>query len=449
MLSPRSVLLWFGIGTAILIATHLASQALRDCCFPTADIPPWWPVGVFFPRWHKPFSEPWRTAAALGAVLAYLPIARLALAPRYARLSTVLFGGLLLILASTLVQGSYQGVAGPVGGWLHGGIQYYHDALLVRSAGAFLNDFNFIHPDLAVHSKTHPPGAVLLYYALHELFRSPWSIGLFLTFASVLTAGVSFYGLATWFVHSRAALGALWIYLCIPATQLYFCSSLDALIAGLCLASVAALLVCKRPLLAGILSGTLLYVTSMLTFAFLFVVPVAIIGERLTRHTSSRSGAMLITFVACHYVVAACTAFDYPSAFLFASRSENPHGWMALGEPINFAFTRIESLMELALFLGPIAAALLWRAHRFPPQSRERLLVHLALTAYGVFLAMLLAGAYRTAETARAAAFMYPFLMLPVAAHLGRMTTHADVRGVAHLCFAQAVAMQLAGTYFW
>jgi hypothetical protein len=449
LLSTRTGLLWIGTSTAVLIAAHLAAQALRDGFFPSADIPRWWPVGVFFPRWHTPFAEPWRVAAAVGCLLAYRPVANMVVRPPLARLSWVLAGGLLLILASTMIQGPYDGVAGPVGGWLHGGIQYYHDALLVRSPGAFLNDFNSLQPDLAVHSKTHPPGAVLLYYGLHELLRAPWSIGLTLTITSVSTAGVSLYFLAKRFVHPRAALGALWIYLCIPSTQIYFCSSLDALIAGLCMASVATLLACRGRLLAGVLSGALLYVTSMLTFAFPFVVAVAVIGERLARRTSTRSGVMLMTFVACHLLASGLTDFDYPSAFLFASRSENPFGWMAIGEPVNFVVTRIEALMELGLFLGPIAMALVWRSHRSSDFLRARSLVQLAFTAYGVLFAMLLAGAYRTAELARAAAFIYPFMMLPIAALLDRKATAPDVRGVAQLCFAQSITMQLAGTFFW
>jgi len=57
---------------------------------------------------------------------------------------------------------------------------------------------------------------------------------------------------------------------------------------------------------------------------------------------------------------------------------------------------------------------------------------------------ILLAGAYRTGETARAAMFIYPYFMLALVR--ARLDTLKAITLVAGF---QTAAMQLFGNYFW
>ena len=61
-----------------------------------------------------------------------------------------------------------------------------------------------------------------------------------------------------------------------------------------------------------------------------------------------------------------------------------------------------------------------------------------------------LTGAYRTGETARAALFMVPFLVLPIAGRIASMDSGGgDFRRLAAVVFLQALGMQLVADYWW
>jgi hypothetical protein len=64
---------------------------------------------------------------------------------------------------------------------------------------------------------------------------------------------------------------------------------------------------------------------------------------------------------------------------------------------------------------------------------------------------MLIAGAFKTGETARACAFLYPFIVLPVAASVGGSSPLAPEvrRRTAFALLAQALTMQVVGDYYW
>jgi hypothetical protein len=57
-------------------------------------------------------------------------------------------------------------------------------------------------------------------------------------------------------------------------------------------------------------------------------------------------------------------------------------------------------------------------------------------------------GAWRTGETARACAWIYPYLLFPVAYYLDEAGPGTRVQ-IAWLVFIQSVGMQLFGNYFW
>ena len=64
-------------------------------------------------------------------------------------------------------------------------------------------------------------------------------------------------------------------------------------------------------------------------------------------------------------------------------------------------------------------------------------------------LGMFLVGAWRTGETARACAFIYPFLLFPVAKLLDVDSTKNARLQLASLVILQTVVMQSLGTFHW
>ena len=98
--------------------------------------------------------------------------------------------------------------------------------------------------------------------------------------------------------------------------------------------------------------------------------------------------------------------------------------------------------------MGPLLTVLAYLGLR-RPQSDDRLIriAFLGLVSLGL---MLLAGVFRTGETARAAMFIYPFLMLPVARALADWELgDFQLSVLATVVFVQGVIMQLVGNYFW
>ena len=110
--------------------------------------------------------------------------------------------------------------------------------------------------------------------------------------------------------------------------------------------------------------------------------------------------------------------FNYISAFLYASSLENPNGFMLFSNPAQYISTRLENVMDILVFFGPVLVALSYRGFQYLRADadetgggfRKRLLVIAALVALGL---LFLTGAPKKGETARICMFILPFLIIP------------------------------------
>lgn len=110
--------------------------------------------------------------------------------------------------------------------------------------------------------------------------------------------------------------------------------------------------------------------------------------------------------------------------------------------------TRLEGIAELVLFMGPFL--LLFCVRGLFNQGPSVGFRQLTWAVVGSFALALAAGAYRTGETARAALFLYPFLMLPVGGELEEIVSQpAGYTKLSAIVFAQALIMQYVGDYWW
>ena len=165
---------------------------------------------------------------------------------------------------------------------------------------------------------------------------------------------------------------------------------------------------------------------------------------------------MVAGLVAAYALLVVGFGFDYLHSFSLASTQQNTDGFQLFVTPLDYLYTRIEDVSEIALFFTPFLCLLairgtrvLWRSVRAGPRSdRDPLLLFggTVLSLCGLFLVSV----YHTGETARGALFVYPFLLLPVAAAVRAADATTRRRAIlAAAVFGQALFMQLIGDYWW
>lgn len=433
---------------AALYAAHTA--VLWANRFVSFDCPRWWPFSVFNPRSPGLLET---LIALCTAAVGCMGIR--AVLQRGCRTGEVAALGILLVLATNAIQGIPRGFTMPISG---GNIQYYHDARAsVVNPLAFVRDFNRLQPRLRDHSRTHPPGAVLVFDFLRRLTGDrPALMSILLAVCAVLLTAFGAATLAKSLLPGTNAGYFPLLLLLLPAVQIYYCATLDALIASLLLAAVALWAAAARrqqtfPIAA---ASAFVAAASFLTFAFVWVIPVLGILSVRQKHLWGKRWmlpftALIFTFVVFYGLLWAALGFDYLSALRMASRLENPNGFRLIAEPVSYLFTRLENITELGAFCGPflltIAVSQLntFRA-RFPDAFA------VTTTATLTLFVLFLTGAYRTGETARACLFIYPYLLLPVAAAVStRQITPGETNKLACLVWAQSLLMQVSGAYFW
>ncbi len=346
--------------------------------------------------------------------------------------------GLVLILLANLAQGGYaKGLMAPL--W-HSGQQYAQDALRIGLDWRFdwrdwLDHFTDIQHNLLLHTKTHPPFAVLLNY-----FSLGWGNRHILSWLFILLGSTSIplvnlvlrtTGLRT----NRANLLAL-LFAVIPAISIYAAVSLDAVVLAtstLALLGLAKLIRDeKRSWAALSLFAVGVLTTNALTFAGLFLFGVAVCW---VRHKQVRT-ALLITAglgLVCYLILRVGFGYDHFVAFLQATTSENPDGFRLISWPAHYWLTRVECIGEIiALLSVPVLLAFRRQFHS------------LSLAGMAVLLLMFLSGAYRTGETGRVCMFIYPYLFLSLQ-HLGRSALRRLILGAG----VQSILMQVFFDWGW
>jgi len=429
-------------------------RLLRHVCddWIAFDCPYYWPVSIFEVR------SPGITGLAMAVITAavFILAYRVLESRQFRVVLTVIFASL-LILGSTLIQGTDVGLRAPVAGDARTGTlvpnspegqEYWHDAKTVTDPAYFFGHYNEIQPTLHSHAHTHPPGAVLTYYFLSRLFADPAFISLAIMLFSITITVIFFYRLVATETGEITARYMAFLFALLPTVQVYYLATIDAVITSLLI--VILYLFCfgksRRHLYA---AACLLTISLLLTYVTIFLIPVLLGYELIVKRSVKRSAAVLATAFLAHTVLFIGTGYDAWHAFREASHYENPNGFMLFVEPANYFFTRLEDVSEILFFFGPFLIVLLWRGMKkieFTP------LFTLTVLGITTLLGMYLVGAWRTGETARACAFIYPFMLFPIAKLLELETDGSTKNArlqLASLVFGQTLVMQALGTYHW
>jgi hypothetical protein len=419
------------------------------------DCPYYWPVSIFEASFPTAFGYAWA-----GMIVVIFAAFLWVLERKRFDLRLVCLAAVLLIAGTTLIQGLAAGFYAPVAGYRQNDIfieyslegqEYFHDALTVTDPVDFFRRFNEIQPTLHNHGHTHPPGAILTYYFLTKLLRDPALMSLAIMIIAMLGTIYFFYKLCRTGLSESPARYMAFLLALLPAVQIYYLATLDAVVAALLTGVVYWFCFGTRRLhVAGALA--LLTASFLLTFVSLFIIPVLIGFEVIARRSLKRSAIVIGGMIAVYVLLYLTTGYDAWHAFREASHYENPNGFMPFVDTANYLFTRLEDIAELILFLGPFLLVLVVRGSRGVkiPTLRERPLLLLTLLGIGSLLGMFAVGAFRTGETARACAFLYVYLLFPVAYYVEDSDVGAYGRvQLASLVFLQSVGMQIIGNYHW
>lgn len=404
------------------------------------DRPPFWPIG------QVELVRPDDRALLMAAGCIIIIAAALKVLPRFNfHPAAVGLAGLALTIATNSIHGIDVGWAQPIsGGKGASAIQYYHDSLKIKGTKAFMMEYTANQTALLAHARTHPPGAVGFIHVLRLFLERPAYLAAAIAVIAISVMTLFGYGLLRELGFDPSTAGyATFLLLLVPAVQVYSLASIDAVIAALILGCIY-FVIRKDPVESLVGTGLCMAHASFLTFAaFFLLAPMALLEWHVRRKITRTLGAIALV-VAAYVAMYLKTGFSYFVCFRMAAEMENPLGFRLLAEPVSYFFTRIECVCEILLFFGPFLIVLAIRGIPQMSPSAKALFRSAILT----LLAMFAAGAFHTGETARACLFIYPFLILPVAAGL-RQASVKDKSTLAAVVFAQALFMQLLGDYFW
>ncbi len=363
--------------------------------------------------------------------------------------------GLALIILGNLGQGDWD--TGFLKPFYASGIQYYHDAIKINSWTEWLGSFNESQDELLTHTKTHPPFAVLIHYWLLK------AVGYHLSpVAIVFTLISSLSIIFVWHIlkvfdtppGNRNLIAIL--FSVIPAINIYSAVSLDGVIlttSTIFLFGTVILYHAKKPTLLGLLSLLIgLVTTNLLTYGGVFLIAVAgilALEELLLYKKSTLAISLSISvgiFILLIALLFSTYGYNHFQGFLTAAALENPDGFRGLATPMEYIATRVEGVCEILLFLSIGFVAMFFHPDRlgFSWFDWRRAEVSIMLAGIVVLLAMFISGAYRTGETARAALFIYPYLILSLT-----KTNRRVLKNILWLAGLQTLGMQLVGGYFW
>lgn len=434
--------------SALFAATFVLLNAFARFAYPCLvgrAAHPFWPLNVFWLRLPS-----WQACAGAAAVLAVFYFLCRLLGRAGYNILIVVPAAFALVVATNLLHGWEAGFTNPVSGVSPGalqGVQYYHDAVRIKDAAAFFSRYDRLQPYLAMHSQTHPPGPALLVYALLKIAQEPGAVAFALTTLCVFLSGFCLYGILAFYFSERALCGFMvFLFFLVPAVQVYYAHSIDALTASLFL---AALYFFMLPRAAPGIAGGIIFVSFafFMSFSAFFLVPVFAVYELFTHRRLVRTAVIFFGVALIYSCAHGIWGFNYLRAFSFACASGYARV-LFTQRPAEYLFSRLQGALEVVLFLGPFMAVAFFSGMSVlrweEPEKR------LASIALAVFASLLAAGLFPWGETARICLFLYPYLLLPACAFLrGSGAFPRENAWIAWGVFAQSLLMQLFGNYFW
>lgn len=424
---------WHGSFIVAIVVLRLLVSYVRDTH--PFIMHQFWPLSVF--TVSKPFLL---DVPILGALLlVYLVFERLL---KHAKLGVAHVLTLLLMMVGTnLLQGYVSGIIQPIHGQGVRDYTYWSDMVIAKhmGLGQFVKQYIVLQPTLSYHGRVHPPGPTVVLYVTHMLLQYPILMSLGYALCSMATVLV-IYAFLKQHVSVATSIFIAMLYGILPAFQIYGLASIDAIIASTSLLAIVSWYGSHRHRLWITTFATT--ITALLNFsAAWLILALLLISWRMQKKDTVSLLALLAGVYILIYLV---SGYDYMKSFVVASQYEGTTaGWYGLADPASYLVTRVQGIIEPLVFLGPALSGLIVQSLRTSSP-----LTYIGKAGLVAFCAFLLAGAYYTGETARAALYVIPLLLIAVAPVVEKLSTKKRLL-LARLVFGQAVLMQLFGYYSW
>jgi len=386
-------------------------------------------------------------------------------------LSLITIVGIILIIGTNLIHGWVIGIEIPIGG----SSEILTDAVTIENMLSFIMNFEELQSTLSVHAQTQPPGAVLIIYLLYLVFRLPGLIAIALCTLATITSVYFINGIFKRIFEKNLSNYTIFLFLLLPAIQVYFLANIYAIVASLLFGVIFFYLHSNRKI-SIIGSICCLFLLSFMTFLFVYVMLFLFLFELFKalrdglftksiirehgffnwmNNLIKRGQTLLImaTSLVLTYGGLLLIGFNYINAFLYASSSTS--GFTLFSNPLNYFITRIQNVLDILIFFGPILIVLCYRGIKNLKEDSQRetntsntyLLVISAILA---LLILFLAGAPNKGETARICMFILPFLLIPVAYNLQK-DYYSQIERIKLLMivFGQTLLFQLMAIWVW
>lgn len=465
LLSGREILLlgWVTLTTVVFFNVFIKFYDRQLLAADDVAIPKFWPISKFVVRLDR-LPMPDAAAYTLIALVVFAVATAYLLRSDRTSVLPVVIAGVVLLVLTTLTHGVGPGLLRPLsapGTYDRAAIGiadpggYYEAAVTVTDPVRFLETFEERQLTLPLHARTHPPGAVLTFYVFEVLLPNSLAVSLVFGTLSLALSALVLHRLLRTYYEGSVAQYTTYLFVLLPAVQIYYLTALDSLVTVALLGAVYCF-TRDSPVTTTLGTFVCVFVASTQTFVFVFVLPVLAGLAVVRREKLAPLGMVLVTLVGAYVLLAVVFGYDYLNSFSIASQQQNPEGFLLLAEPVRYVYTRIEDVAEILLFFTPFLVVLaargartLWRSlGGLSARDREPLVVFgvSVLSMLGLFAG----GVYHTGETARGALFIYPFLMIPVATAVRAANATTRRRALlAAAVFGQALLMQLVGDYWW
>lgn len=341
--------------------------------------------------------------------------------------------------------------------------EYLQDVPLVDEVGAGQYVVRLMRPAfrerLHMHSRTHPPGAVMFLWSISRVFGRGLAPA---ALATVLVGALSVfpvYGIGKLLHGEQVARWAVALYLLMPNVVLFTTTSMDGVFLVPLVTSLWLFLRCIEPAASlgwAVLLGGLLFVSSLFTYSavlhpiFMLLFVALSLGKASKRPYAALRAVLLAGGVALlGYVVLYLAAgyepwkaLDASWAFhadLLKTNAPTLTSWLEVGFINLCAYLLAAGIPVTVLWLGELARAVRSRLAERPGG--------LFVVSFAVALLVFALSNWYAGETERIWIFLAPFLAVPAAHRLVRLA--AGRPAVAHWALGlMAVQTVLAEVVF-
>ena len=430
--------------------------------------PPFWPISVFYP-----------ILPSINAIfLSILSILIFYLFIRFfkQKILYVIIAAICLILISNVLHGTTVGLNTPVLGeetftifnnkkiiinnWSginytfpnyvnDSGQQVYHSAMKVSDPILHLKSFNTNHKQLLMHERTHPPGYALVIYFLLQITKNSAIISILILIISVALSAIFLNGIISYYWKEKNfSLYLTLLFFLLPSVAIYYCATVDAIVCTLFLGIIYFFIYPQR-LISVVGSSILLFLCSSISFiAPFFCIGTIFFISIVKKSLLKKFFLILIILIINCFIVKIALNFDYFLAFKTASAIEYPKGSMLINDPWNYVYTRIEVILELLLFYGPLMIFLTVLGIKEIFKKKIEYLIPFILSAILIVIAIFIS-MMRTGESARIALFLYPILLLLAGIYIKNNLTISEKKIILYALYLQTIGMQLFACYIW